>query len=251
VLDISRLSVRYGPALAVNDVSFNTGDEMITTILGTNGAGKTTMGMAIAGLIPSKGRISLDGVRIDGLSPTQRVRAGIVYVPEGRHVFSNLSVFDNLRAGAYQSSHRSWHERASRLVERMPTLRPRMHVAAGMLSGGEQQLLAIARALMTSPKLIILDEPSLGLSPMGVRDVRDTLQTLVKEEKVGLLLLEQNIRFSATMAKRGWVLRLGWLVAAVEADDFARTELMRSHLLGTGSPASDGEPQAAVIHPAN
>lgn len=208
-LAVRNLCVRYGAAIALHGVSFDVATGECVAVVGANGAGKSTLGKAIARLVPATGEIRYGGREL----PRDAVRAGVVYVPEGRMVFPQMTVEDNLRVGAFSARRAfDWRERRDVVFERMPRLAERARVRAGLLSGGEQQLLAIARALMARPSLLVLDEPSLGLSPAAVRAVSEFLADLGREFSVSTVVLEQNTAFAARIADRGILLRLGEVV---------------------------------------
>lgn len=220
-LEVRDLAVRYGQALAVRGVSFAVEHGETLAVVGANGGGKSSLGKAVARLVGSTGEVLVGG------SPVPRtavaaVGAGIVYVPEGRMVFTQLSVADNLRAGAFSVRRtQDWEARRATLYERLPRLAERASVRAGLLSGGEQQLLAIGRALMAFPSLLILDEPSLGLSPSAVVTVTDFLREIQDEYATTILLLEQNTAFAARLARRALVLELGVVRDEVDAATLA------------------------------
>lgn len=208
-LAVRNLCVRYGAAIALHGVSFDVATGECVAVVGANGAGKSTLGKAIARLVPATGEVRYGGREL----PRDAVRAGVVYVPEGRMVFPQMTVEDNLRVGAFAVRRAfDWRERRDVIFERMPRLAERARVRAGLLSGGEQQLLAIARALMARPSLLVLDEPSLGLSPAAVRAVSEFLADLGREFSVSTVVLEQNTAFAARIADRGILLRLGEVV---------------------------------------
>lgn len=234
MLSVDNLSVRYGSSIALDAISLDMDGAHIVGIMGTNGAGKSSLGTAIAGLVKYSGVVRLEGQRLDGKSAADRVKRGVVYVPEGRRIFATLSVVDNLRAGAF-SARENWRARVDELFDRMPTLAKRSSALGGLLSGGEQQLLAIARALMARPRVLILDEPSLGLSPLGVREVQEVLTKLVEQDGLHILLLEQNVMFTSRLAERAWILRLGKLVARLDRSELSDAEHIRDSLLGTSS----------------
>lgn len=208
-LEVRDLVVRYGQAVAVHGVSFEMAHGETLAVVGANGAGKSSVGKAVARLVRSSGQVLSDG---KPLAPTagRAVADGVVYVPEGRQVFPQLTVADNLRTGAFTARRRHpWEERRKVLYERLPRLAERASVRAGLLSGGEQQLLAIARALMAFPSVLILDEPSLGLSPAAVVTVTDFLREIQQDYSMTMLLLEQNTAFANRLAGTTVVLELG------------------------------------------
>jgi branched-chain amino acid transport system ATP-binding protein len=210
LLEVEGLRVSYGPVAAVRGVSLAVRPGEVVALLGANGAGKSTLLRTVSGLVrPRAGRVRFAGRSIDRLAPPRIVRLGIAHSPEGRRVFGSLSVADNLRLGAAARRERAGlGEDRERLLDLFPVLRERLHQAAGTLSGGEQQMLALARALMAKPRLLLLDEPSLGLAPLIVRTIFDTLAGL-KRQGVTILLVEQNVAVALELADRAYVLRTG------------------------------------------
>lgn len=233
VLDVDSLTVSYGPARAVADATLHLAEREVLAIVGANGAGKSSLGLGIAGLEKATGTIRFLGEDLSGTGSGARVRAGIVYVPEGRRVFPQLSVYENLRAGAFTRRRSgTWKARIDTMFDRVPRLAERRNVAATLLSGGEQQLLAICRALMTEPKMLILDEPSLGLSPRAIDTVAEFLTDLVEAEGLSVILLEQNVSFAGRTAHRGQVMHLSHLTTALSREDMADTDLVRAAVMG-------------------
>jgi branched-chain amino acid transport system ATP-binding protein len=222
MLKVEGLSVRYGQAVALRDVSFEMPSNTVYAVLGANGGGKSSLGLAVAGIQKSTGAVHYGSVDLSGLSVGKRVKAGVVYVPEGRRVFGNLTTAENLRAGAFMTRRdRGWQERKAFILDRVPRLSERLTVKAAMLSGGEQQLLAIARALMAKPSLLILDEPSLGLAPQAIDQVATFLGELRREEGLSILLLEQNFAFASRVADQGIVLHLGEVARELKREQIA------------------------------
>ncbi|WGX96074.1 ABC transporter ATP-binding protein [Nocardioides sp. L-11A] len=219
VLTVHDLAVRYGRAVAIERMSLMVAAGECLAVVGANGAGKSTLGKAVAGLVPAaSGRIEYAGAPVARTA----VRDGIVYVPEGRMVFPQLSVEENLKVGAFvRRRHGDWQERRDAMYALVPRLEARARVRAGLLSGGEQQLLAIARALMAEPRLLILDEPSLGLSPSAIGTVTEFLGGLRREGALSILLLEQNTAFAARLADRGLTAKLG----RIDRDGLSQREL--------------------------
>ena len=224
LLAIEGLRVEYGAVAAVRGVSLAVGSGEVVALLGANGAGKSTMLRTISGLVrPRSGKIRFAGAAIERLAPPRIVRLGLAHCPEGRRIFGSLSVAENLRLGAAARADRaSAAADRERLFELFPVLRDRAHQAAGTLSGGEQQMLALARALMARPRLLLLDEPSLGLAPLMVQAIFATLAAL-KREGVTMLLVEQNMTLALQLADRAYVLRTGKIrlsgsAAALQAD---------------------------------
>ena len=224
----------YGGVLALQGVSLNAEPATITAVLGANGAGKTTLLTTISGFIrPRQGRITLDGADLTRRHPEEIARAGLAHVPEGQGVITELTVEENLRLGALWRGGRT--DRASALAgacQRFPILAEARHRSAGTLSGGERQILVIARALMARPKVLLLDEPSLGLAPKIVAQVMDLIRRLRDETGLTVLLVEQNARSALAIADRGIVLNLGRVVAAENAAVLAADVGLRKHYLG-------------------
>lgn len=231
---VNDISVRYGNALAVADASFEVGDREVLAIVGANGAGKSSLGKAVCGLVKHTGAVELNGKDLSGSRRAEsRVPAGVVYVPEGRRVFPQLSVEDNLRSGGFvQRRKHKWTDRIETLYEWVPRLKERSQVKAVLLSGGEQQLLAICRALMAWPKVLVLDEPSLGLSPRAIDTVAELLRELVAAEDLSVIVLEQNITFASRTADKAWAMHLGRLRTALSKDEIADPEHVRDVLTG-------------------
>ena len=214
LLEVTNIETYYGPIMAIRGVSFVVPRGRIVTILGANGAGKTTILKTVSGVMdPQKGSISFDGRAIQGTDPDRVMRLGLTHVPEGREVFPFLSVRENLRMGAYTRRDADGIARDMEMVyEYFPVLRARAEQRAGQLSGGEQQMLAISRALMARPKMMLLDEPSLGLSPKLVKEIFDIIARINTEQGVTVLLVEQNANMALHIADYGYVLELGRIV---------------------------------------
>jgi branched-chain amino acid transport system ATP-binding protein len=224
MLAVENLVMRHGPVEAVRGISFKVGQGEIVALLGANGAGKSTTLAAIAGLLkPTSGNVTYNGRPVSGLPPETLSRQGIGLVPEGRRIFASLSVAENLWLGG--ASHGTTSERRARqnqMEERFPILRERTRQKAGLLSGGEQQMLAIARALMSNPKLLLLDEPSLGLAPQMVEHVFDLITSL-RDEGITILLVEQNVPMSLAIADHGIVLANGRVAVAGTGPELAQS----------------------------
>ena len=227
LLEVEKLRVRYGAVEAVHGISFAANAGEVTALIGANGAGKSSTLAAISGLIPSGGRIRFDGRDIAGSAPHEIVRAGIVQVPEGREILARMTVEENLLMGL-RSGDRSDLGSA---YERFPILRERRALLAGSLSGGEQQMLAIARALLARPRLLLLDEPSLGLAPLIVERVFATLADL-KRQGVTMLLVEQNALRALRLADRAFVMELGRIVMRGTGPELLRDEGVARTYLG-------------------
>jgi len=235
LLEMRDVFVHYGKATALNGINLNVEDGEVVALIGSNGAGKTTTLRAISGLkVPSRGEIRFRGTTINGASPHQIVRMGVAHVPEGRRVFPAMTVEENLELGAYLRRDRhTVRQDFERMYESFPVLRQRRRQKAGSLSGGEQQMLAMARALMTSPKILLLDEPSLGLAPLMVREVGMIISRL-NRQGVTIILIEQNARMALRLAHRAYILELGSIILQGSAADLARDEAVRKAYLGTG-----------------
>jgi branched-chain amino acid transport system ATP-binding protein len=236
-LAVEELVAGYGGVVALNGVSISAGTAAITAVLGANGAGKTTLLRTVSGMIrPRRGRIRLDGADLAGRSPEQMVRAGIAHVPEGQGVIPELTVEENLRVGMMSwPAGRPRAERAAALDEayqRFPPLAVRRRKLASSLSGGERQMLVIARALLARPRVLLLDEPSLGLAPRVMAQVMDLVVQLSREHGITIVLVEQNARGALAIADHGVVLNLGRVVAAADAATLAADVALRHHYLG-------------------
>ena len=230
----SDLSVRYDQVRAITDVSIELEEGDIVALIGANGAGKTTTLRAITGLAGlASGEIFLDGQRIDGLRPNAIVALGVAMVPEGRRVFPYLSVMDNLLMGAFlRRGRRAITADVERVFERFPRLRERRSQAAGTMSGGEQQMLAIGRALMARPRLLLLDEPSLGLAPMLVQEIARAILSINREDRVSLILVEQNSRMALRVSSRAYALETGRVALEGASRDLANDDRIRELYLG-------------------
>lgn len=232
MLEVSSLTVRYGAVEAVRGLDLSVGRGEITALLGANGAGKSSTLLAVAGLVASGGRVSFDGRDLAGLPPEAVARAGIGLVPEGRRVFAGLTVAENLTlGGAVHAPPAERARRAAEMEERFPILGERRHGKAGLLSGGEQQMLAIARALMARPRLLLLDEPSLGLAPRMVEAVFGLVAEL-RAEGIAILLVEQNVPMSLEIADRAVVLAQGRAAARGTALEVAASSAAQDAYLG-------------------
>jgi len=231
LLAVEGLTVAYGAVVAVRDVSLHVSPGEIVAALGPNGAGKTTLLRTLAGALkPQHGSIVFDGTDLTGLVPEVVVRRGVVLVPEGRHVFPNLTVEENLTIGGIARTDRDeLRADTERWLTRFPILGERATQMAGTLSGGEQQQLAIARALMSRPRMLLLDEPSLGLAPIFVDRIFELIQEL-RAEGMTVLLVEQNVHRALEIADRAYVLSVGSVVASGPTDQLVEGELERSYL---------------------
>ena len=234
MLKIDELKVSYGGIQAVKGISFDVPEGAIVTLIGANGAGKSTTLRSIAGLVrPEYGRIHLQAEDITGLSPDKIVSKGITLVPEGRHVFPDLTVLENLKVGAYLRRDKDEIEHDLKWVyDLFPRLKERSWQAAGTLSGGEQQMLAVGRALMSRPKLIMMDEPSLGLAPIVVKGIFDIIKE-INRMGVTVLLIEQNANMALKIADVGYVLETGRITLSGSGQELLRNEQVKKAYLGS------------------
>jgi len=234
MLRLNHITAAYGPIVALRDVSLEVEEGTVVTLLGANGAGKTSTLRVISGLLrPQAGTVEYQGMEIHRLSPDRIVRLGIVQVPEGRQLFTNLTVRENLELGAYLRRDRAGiRQDMERVFSYFPILAQRQRQAAGSLSGGEQQMLAIGRALMARPKLLLLDEPSLGLAPMVTREIFQIVRTINQQEGITVLLVEQNARLALDIAQKGYVLETGRVVLSDTAEHLRENEEVRRSYLG-------------------
>jgi len=234
LLTVNNVETFYGPIMALRGVSFSVPAGAIVTILGANGAGKSTILKTVSGVMdPQKGTITLEGRPIQGLDPDRIARRGLSHVPEGREVFPFLSVRENLRMGAYARKDADGVARDLETVyQYFPVLQSRAEQRAGQLSGGEQQMLAIARALMARPKVMLLDEPSLGLAPKLVKDIFEIIQRINREQGVTVLVVEQNASIALHTADYGYVLELGRIVMEDTCERLLQKDDIREFYLG-------------------
>jgi branched-chain amino acid transport system ATP-binding protein len=234
LLSVNNVSIAYGKLQAVWDVNFDVKERELVAVIGANGAGKSTILKTISGLIkPHSGMIIFLGERIDGMLPNRVTAAGIIHVPEGRRLFPEMTVLENLYLGGYCKTTRSVrNESIAAVYQYFPVLEKMSSRLAGTLSGGEQQMLAIGRGLMAKPKLIMLDEPSLGLAPILVKGVFDIVQR-INREGVSVLLVEQNVRSSLKLAKRGYVLESGRITMSGPGKELLEDEnIKKAYLAG-------------------
>jgi branched-chain amino acid transport system ATP-binding protein len=234
LLDIRNLHVAYGKVEAVHDVSLTVAPGTIVSVIGPNGAGKTTLLAAVAGLLPSRGGIEYRGESASALSVEQRVARGLILVPERRELFAAMSVADNLELGGFQRAmarERGWRSTQDEIYERFPRLKERREQLAGTLSGGERQMLAMGRALMGKPKLLMLDEPSLGLAPLMVREIFSIVADL-RSTGVSILLVEQNARAALQISDYGYVLETGDLALEGPSAELAANPRVAATYLG-------------------
>ena len=233
MLEVKELRVHYGNVEAVKGVSFQVSAGTIVSLIGANGAGKTTSLRALTGLVrPSGGELRFENASLIGLAPHQIVGLGIAHVPEGRRLFPKMTVLENLRMGAYLRTNKTDVTATLEMIyQHFPILRERGRQLAGSLSGGEQQMLAIARALMSRPKLLLLDEPSMGLSPIMTAEIGKIIRQ-INELDVSIILVEQNAMLALTLAQYGYVLETGTLVMQGDAQELLRDEGVKKAYLG-------------------
>jgi branched-chain amino acid transport system ATP-binding protein len=233
LLEVSKLHAAYGPTRVLHGISFSMQEGTITTLLGANGAGKTTTLRALCGMVKTQGEVRFNGARIDGKATEDIVRQRIAHVPDGRGTFVNLTTEENLRLGAYVRKDR---ENVDADLERVfgyfPRLKERREQQAGTLSGGEQQMLAVSRALMLRPKLMLLDEPSFGLAPLIVKELFGILRTVNQKEQVSMLVVEQNAAMALELADHAYVIETGRVVLSGTAADIKRDDNVRRAYLG-------------------
>ncbi len=231
ILQIKSLNVRFGGIQAVNDISMDVREGKIVTLIGANGAGKSTILRSVSGIVkPEHGEILFEGENILGLSPDAIVARGITLVPEGRRVFPNLTVLENLKMGAYLRKD-NYDEDLAYVYRLFPRLKERHWQSAGTLSGGEQQMLAVGRALMSKPKLIMMDEPSLGLAPLVVRDIFSIIRT-INENGITVLLIEQNANMALKTCHYGYVIETGNIIMEGEGEKLLSDERVKEAYLG-------------------
>ena len=229
LLELNEVSARYGQVAALHGISVTVEDGEIVALLGANGAGKTTTLRAVSGMVRRSGDIVFSGKRLNRASPESAARAGIAHVPEGRGIFAELTVAENLRMGAYM---RRGRPDMSTVLEYFPWLEARRSQQAGTLSGGEQQMLALARAFLQRPRLLMLDEPSLGLAPLITREVFRVVADLNEKEGLAVLVVEQNAAIALQTASRAYVLETGSIAIEGTAGDLRANDAVRSAYLG-------------------
>ena len=230
MLEVTNLSVHYGRVVAVSDVAFRVPAGQVVALLGANGAGKSSILKGVAGLAPSKGEVRLNQAGLNKMPTHLRVAAGLALSPEGRHVFPSMTVRENLELG-YRPGTRSVEEAMNHMFALFPRLQERLSQKAGSMSGGEQQMLAIARALMSSPGVLMLDEPTLGLAPLVVEELRLALRRL-RNDGLAVLLAEQNAEFALASSDTAYVLERGAIVREGRSDELARDPAIAESYLG-------------------
>ena len=233
MLEVKDLEVYYGMIQAIKGVSFHVDQGEVIALIGANGAGKTTILHTVTGLLsPKKGSVVFEGQEVTKIPAQKIVSLGMAHVPEGRRVFAELSVYENLKMGAYTRKDKSEiEENLQKIYERFPRLKERKNQMAGTLSGGEQQMLAMGRALMSQPKIILMDEPSMGLSPILVNEIFDIIQEVSKSGTT-VLLVEQNAKKALSIADRAYVLETGRIALEGRAEDLLRDDSIKKAYLG-------------------
>jgi branched-chain amino acid transport system ATP-binding protein len=233
LLDVKNLKASYGPTRVLHGIDFQLVEGSITALLGANGAGKTTTLRALCSMVKTDGEIRFAGNRIDGKATEDIVRLGIAHVPDGRGTFTNLSTEENLRLGAYTRRNKAEIEvDFERVYGYFPRLRERRHQQAGTLSGGEQQMLAVSRALMLRPRMLLLDEPSFGLAPLIVREIFSIMRKINESENVSILLVEQNAAMALDLADSAYLIETGRVVLSGSSSDIKQNEAVRRSYLG-------------------
>jgi branched-chain amino acid transport system ATP-binding protein len=233
LLKIDGLRSSYGPIEVLHDVSIDANSAEVVSILGSNGAGKSTLLKVISGILtPTKGSISIEGIIINGFEPSKIVKMGIIHVPEGRHIFPGLTVKENLLLGGYFENTENNKKSMDFVLSTFPILKDRINERAGMLSGGEQQMLALGRGLMGKPKLLLLDEPSLGLAPKITSEIFQIILDLSKQKKMGVLLVEQNAKKALEISDRGYVLVNGKIALSGRSKDLKSNPEVQKLYLG-------------------
>jgi len=233
-LTLDSISVYYGQVQAISNISISVKNNEIVTLLGANGAGKSTTVKAISGIVPVRsGSIHYKGQEINRLKPHEIAKLGISHVPEGRRVFPTLTVLENLKMGAAALAKSNFNRNLERVTTTFPRLKERLKQKAGTMSGGEQQMLAVSRALMGEPELIMLDEPSMGLAPVIVDSIFEVILEL-RKSGITILLVEQNAYESLEVADRGYVIQTGEIILSGTADELRNNEMVRTAYLGDG-----------------
>ncbi len=233
LLQVSKLHAAYGPTRVLHGIDFSLEEGSITALLGANGAGKTTTLRALCSMVQTSGEIHFGGARIESKATEDIVRLGIAHVPDGRGTFVHLTTEENLRLGAYVRRDKREVERDfERIYSYFPRLKERRHQQAGTLSGGEQQMLAVSRALMLRPRLLLLDEPSFGLAPLIVREIFDIMRAINQSEKVSILLVEQNAAMALDLADHAYLIETGRVVLSGTSAEIKSNDAVRRSYLG-------------------
>jgi branched-chain amino acid transport system ATP-binding protein len=232
LLELESVRARYGPIQALHGIGFAVPEGSVVALLGANGAGKTTTLRAISGMVRTQGRITFDGREITNWKPEEVARLGVAHVPSGRGTLAQLTVLENMKMGAYLRRDRAVKQDLDRVMAYFPWIASRSGQIAVTLSGGEQQMLAIARALMMKPRALLLDEPSLGLAPLIVRQIFDIIGDINREERLTILIVEQNANMALRVSEYGHVLEVGRIVMDGPSGELARHESVRRSYLG-------------------
>jgi branched-chain amino acid transport system ATP-binding protein len=247
LLELRSVAIGYGHHRVLEDINLTLERGEIVTLLGANGAGKSTLAKAVSGLLrPQAGSIWLEGQPIEGLPPAERLRRGIAHVPEGRQVFAGMTVAENLALGAYAIPAKDYAEQLEKVWALFPVLRERMNDIAGNFSGGQQQMLAIARGLMAKPKILVLDEPSLGVAPLLVAEIFRLIVAL-REQGITILLAEQNAKAALSIADRGYVFENGRITLSGAAGDLLNSPEIAERYLGMSGTAETSGAAAASL----
>ncbi len=233
ILEVNDINVFYDKIHAIKDISFNIKEGEIVSFIGANGAGKTTILNSVSNVLPIKsGEIVLNGENITNIKAHKLVSKGMAHVPEGRRIFTDLTVLENLEMGAYTRSKSEFNEEVGKIFNLFPRLLERKNQLSGTMSGGEQQMLAIGRALMSKPKLILLDEPSMGLSPLLVKEIFEIIKRINKENGVTVLLVEQNAKMALEISDRAYVIETGEIVLEGSGKDLINDPIIKKAYLG-------------------
>lgn len=232
LLRVERLEARYGPVQVLHGIALNVYEKEIVVVLGANGAGKTTVLRSISGMVETSGLIEIGGESIKKLNPSEIVRRGVAHVPQGRGTFPELTVEENLKVGAFIRSDKDINNDIETCYESYPVLYERKTQTAGSLSGGEQQMLAVSRALMSRPQLLLMDEPSLGLAPQIVEDLFARFVTMNQDQGTTMLIVEQNAQLALDIAGRAYVLESGEITLEGQAEELAKDDAIRRAYLG-------------------
>jgi branched-chain amino acid transport system ATP-binding protein len=247
LLELKSIAIGYGHHRVLEDINLTLERGEIVTLLGANGAGKSTLAKAVSGLLrPQAGSIWLEGQPIEALPPAERLRRGIAHVPEGRQIFAGMTVAENLALGAYATPAKDYAAQLEKVWALFPVLRERMNDIAGNFSGGQQQMLAIARGLMARPKILVLDEPSLGVAPLLVAEIFRLIVAL-REQGITILLAEQNARQALSIADRGYVFENGRITLSGEASDLLNSREIAERYLGVSGTAETSGAVAASL----
>ena len=233
ILEVNEINVFYDKIHAIKDISFYIKEGEIVSFIGANGAGKTTILNAISNILPIKsGEVVLNGESINNVKAHKLVPMGMAHVPEGRRIFTDLTVMENLEIGAYTRSKKEFQEELKKVFDLFPRLKERKNQLSGTMSGGEQQMLAIGRALMSKPKILLLDEPSMGLSPLLVKEIFEIIKRINKEGNTTILLVEQNAKKSLEISDRAYVIEVGKIVLEGKGSEIANNDIIKKVYLG-------------------